>query len=100
MACLVLHTTAINRRQRTFTDDKDSDQEREDEGSENESEVIGRHVTPRPSDARAIIERKSGCQKRDTISKNVLLEIKQPQHEGTCPIVNSNQFCPYMLSTH
>jgi hypothetical protein len=71
MACLVLHNIAINRRQRDFTDDTDSDQECEDEGSENESEAIGRHVMPRSSDARAIVERKLGFQKRDTISKNV-----------------------------
>jgi len=71
MACLVLHNIAIDRRQRALTDDTDSDQERDDDGSENESEAIGRHVTPRASDARAIVERKLGFQKRDTISKNV-----------------------------
>jgi hypothetical protein len=71
MACLVLHNITIDRRQRAFTDATDSDQERDDDGSENESEAIGRHVTPRTSDARAIVERKLGIQKRDTISKNV-----------------------------
>ena len=68
---MVLHNIAIDRRQRDFTDDSDSDQEREDEDLENESKSIGRHVTQRPSDARAIVERKLGFQKRDTISKNV-----------------------------